>query len=432
LLATLIVGAVAAMTMFTAPISASAVPPPTPVLGFTPNVGLTYCAPLVVAVGTSFDFDVSDSEQTSGFDVELTGALPDGLTIKQPIAGLAYRISGTPTKVGSYNYTMRFDNGFSYGERACSVDVVAATSILGRIAGDDRYNTALSIAGQVSSGAAPLIYVASGENYPDALSAAAIAAQHGAPLILTQRREVPPDVYSVLFKYAPKNIVIIGGENAVSRGVEGQLKGLSNKTTVSRIGGADRYEVSRNLITDPTFGARASTSIAIATGNRFPDALSATPPAGRDAVPVLLVNGDSSTLSPDEKALLTTRGVSSATLLGGVDTVSAGIGADVKAITGTVTRIEGDDRFVTSANVVKANYTGPIDTVYLATGENFPDALTGGVLAAVTKSPILLVHKSCMATEVADQVRALAPKDIVLLGGANVLSADLETLPICS
>ncbi|WP_372499753.1 cell wall-binding repeat-containing protein [Herbiconiux aconitum] len=64
-------------------------------------------------------------------------------------------------------------------------------------------------------------------------------------------------------------------------------------------------------------------------------------------------------------------------------------------------RIEGDDRFIVSANVSAEYYTGPIDTIFVATGANFPDALAGGVLAGTAKSSILLVQKCCVAAEVA-------------------------------
>jgi putative cell wall-binding protein len=207
---------------------------------------------------------------------------------------------------------------------------------------------------------------------------------------------------------------------------------MSSHPRVTRIGGADRFEVSRNLIAHPTFGAKPSTSISVATGLKFPDALSASPAAAKNTAPVLLVKGDATALSVDEKTLLTARGVTSATVFGGEDTVSAPLAADIKSVTTALTRIDGDDRFIVSANVTAANWTAPVDTVYFATGENYPDALAGGVLAGITKSPVLLVRKSCMAGEVAAQVRALEPKHIVLLGGPNVLDAALENLPICS
>ena len=176
----------------------------------------------------------------------------------------------------------------------------------------------------------------------------------------------------------------------------------------------------------------ASTSISVATGLKFPDALSASPAAAKNKAPVLLVNGAATALSTDEKALLTARGVTTATVFGGEDTVSASLAADIKATTGALDRVDGADRFVVSANTTAANYTAPVDTIYFATGADYPDALAGGVIAGVNGSPILLVRKNCVVPEVAAQVQRLTPKHIVLLGGSNSLDANLENLPICS
>nr|WP_228508878.1 cell wall-binding repeat-containing protein [Herbiconiux sp. VKM Ac-1786] len=310
------------------------------------------------------------------------------------------------------------------------MDIVPAASIVERISGEDRYDTASQIAGYKKT---PLVYIASGENYPDALSAAATAAERQAPLLLTTKKELPYYVRTQLSAYLkPENIVVVGGEAAVSADVIADLSGLSNHPTVTRIAGADRFEVSRNLITHPTIGAPSSSSVFVATGLKFPDALSASPAAAKTQAPVLLVNGASTGLTPQEKALLTARGVSSSTVIGGEDTVSSGIAADLSVLGAKVTRLDGDDRFLTAAKVVSATFTAPVDTVYLATGSDFPDALAGGVLAGRNNSPVLLVRKECLPAEVAAQVRALAPKHLVLLGGPAVLDATLGTMPLCN
>jgi putative cell wall-binding protein len=53
-------------------------------------------------------------------------------------------------------------------------------------------------------------------------------------------------------------------------------------------------------------------------------------------------------------------------------------------------RISGQNRFDTSASVIDKNIPdGKI--FFVATGYNFPDALTGGVLAALNSSNIMLI-----------------------------------------
>jgi putative cell wall-binding protein len=398
-------------------------------------LGLMDCPPQIQKIGTAVTADIYDADNPPFRTSIIKGALPNGLALV-PRMGLDTQIKGTPSKIGSYPFTIEIVDDFAHKSQSidCVVDVVAADSIVERIGGINRYEEAVLIADKIVpiGTTTPLVYVASGENFSDALSASAIAAQHGAPLILTTPTDLPDLAFTSIHIMQPSDVVIVGGPASVGQEVIDQINSMSDVGTVTRIGGADRFAVSRNLISDPKFGAMASTSIYAASGLKFPDALSASPAAAKIKTPVLLVNGEASSLTPDEKALLTSRGVTNATVFGGEDTLSAALAADMKTVTGSLSRIEGADRFVVSANITAANYTAPIDTVYFATGANYPDALAGGVLAGIDNSPILLVRKNCVQPEVADQVRRLAPKHIVLLGGPNSLDATLENLPLCS
>lgn len=411
-------------TALAAPTAASALSP-----------GLQLCPPTVQKVGTPYAEDFFDSHEGT-FDVSIIGgSLPPGISIYNP--GWAGRYQGTPTQQGSYQFTYQTvdSNHGDVQSMTCRVDVVAANSVLERIDGADRYDVAANIATQMlaygPTKKGGIVYVASGENFADALSASAVSAQHDAPLLLTTTGHLPERTSRMITILESTQIVVVGGENSVSAAVVAELQKLEPGSKVSRIGGADRFEVSRNLISDTTFGAMPSTKLYVATGLKFPDALSASPAAVKAKTPVLLVNGNAIELNTAEKALLTARGVTTATVFGGEDTLSAGVATSIKSVTGAVNRIEGDDRFIVSANITAANYTSPIDTIYFATGANYPDALAGGVLAGLKGSPILLTQKSCVAQEVADQVRALKPKHIVLLGGPNSLDANLENLPVC-
>ncbi|WP_440711368.1 cell wall-binding repeat-containing protein [Herbiconiux sp. YIM B11900] len=429
LVASVALGAVALSTALAAPLSASAA---TSVAG-----RLTFCPTQITKVGTAVAYDIADPGRTAALNVSvIDGELPDGLALI-PHAGLGTTVEGTPTKTGTFTFTLNFSEGGAlFGSQSCVMDIVPTTSIVDRVDGANRYDVSANVANRTfPSGKAPLVYVASGGNYADALSASAIAAEHKAPLILSSRdglHSFSAYVHNVLASYEPSNVVVVGGESTLHQSVIDELKELSSHPTVTRIGGADRFEVSRNLISNPTFGALPSSKLFIASGLTFPDALSASPAAAKTTAPLLLVNGNAPALSSVETSLITARGVTGATLFGGLDSVSASMETSIKAVTGTLTRVDGADRYAVSANTSAAFFTTVTDTIYFATGANFPDALAGGVLAGVNGAPILLTQKSCVAQEVADQVRALKPKHIVLLGGPNSLDANLENLPICA
>lgn len=86
----------------------------------------------------------------------------------------------------------------------------------------------------------------------------------------------------------------------------------------------------------------------------------------------------------------------------------------------TVTRIFGMDRFETAAAVVA--FWDESDTVFVATGGKFPDALAAGAAAASMNSPVLLVNASSIPESTRYQIRRLAPSTIYVAGGPAAVS----------
>lgn len=77
------------------------------------------------------------------------------------------------------------------------------------------------------------------------------------------------------------------------------------------------------------------------------------------------------------------------------------------------------------ANQARAGSATPV--VYVATGENFPDALGAGPAAAIVKGPILLVAQNSIPGETAAELTRLAPDKIIIVGGTTVVSASVES-----
>jgi putative cell wall-binding protein len=57
-------------------------------------------------------------------------------------------------------------------------------------------------------------------------------------------------------------------------------------------------------------------------------------------------------------------------------------------------RVSGADRYKTSVSVANTFSNGTIQNIILASGENFPDALTGSVLSKKLNAPIILVSNT--------------------------------------
>ncbi len=64
--------------------------------------------------------------------------------------------------------------------------------------------------------------------------------------------------------------------------------------------------------------------------------------------------------------------------------------------------------------------------VYVATGENYPDALAGSVAAAMADAPVLLVSRDTIPADTAAELVRLAPDEIVVLGGLSAVSAAVQ------
>jgi putative cell wall-binding protein len=87
-----------------------------------------------------------------------------------------------------------------------------------------------------------------------------------------------------------------------------------------------------------------------------------------------------------------------------------------------VTRQAGRDRYETAAAVSRASFDAGAPVAYVATGQNFPDALAGGVAAGLQGGPLLLVRQSMVPPSTAAELDRLRPARIVVLGGSGVVS----------
>lgn len=222
-----------------------------------------------------------------------------------------------------------------------------------------------------------------------------------------------------------RDVVVLGGQAAVSDAVVGALGALV-PGVVTRVQGPDRYatavEVSRR-------GFAPGVTVAyVATGTNFPDALAGAAAAGRDGGPVLLVRGDGvpDVVATELQRLAPQRIV----VLGGEGAVQATVVDQLRGLAATdVVRVSGPDRYATAA-AVAATFPAESHTAYVATGANFPDALTGTPPAVRVGAPILLVPGDTLPTAVADELTRIAPRRIVVLGGtavvADVLANQLE------
>ena len=94
-------------------------------------------------------------------------------------------------------------------------------------------------------------------------------------------------------------------------------------------------------------------------------------------------------------------------------------------------RIAGADRYATAVAVSDYSFgpTSRTPTVYLTTGEAFPDALAAAAAAGMVGAPLLLTTAGGLPGVTLDEIRSLRPSTIVVVGGPNAIpDAQLTTL----
>ncbi|MFK5633645.1 cell wall-binding repeat-containing protein [Ornithinimicrobium sp. LYQ103] len=299
-----------------------------------------------------------------------------------------------------------------------------ASAVVDRISGPDRFSTAAAVSASRFATGVDTVFVASAATFPDALAAGPAAARAQAPLLLTSPFNLPAPTADELTRLAPQHIVVLGGPVAVDPSVVAALEAYVPETTgtVTRLAGADRYGTAA-AISAATFAPGVDT-VVVASGANFPDALAGSAPAARDGSPVLLTTpgGLPSVVADELSRLQPTRVV----VLGGpvaVEDVVLGQVADAAGV--TPERIAGDDRYSTAA-ALSAAFFPRADRVFLATGADFPDALSAGPVAGLDGVPILLTNPTAVPQAVQDELVRLDPLRVTVLGGPVAVAQAVE------
>jgi hypothetical protein len=190
---------------------------------------------------------------------------------------------------------------------------------------------------------------------------------------------------------------------------------------VTRLAGDDRFATA--VAVSRAFWATGSTSAVLSTGFNYPDAIAGGPLAARRGVPVLLTRATS--LPDTTRSELRRLGVSSVILTGGATAVSSAVVSDLIAMGIGVTRLFGADRYETSAAIAGQWASSAASTVVVASGTDFSAQLVGAHLAARQSAPLLLVRPDgAVPASVAEQIRRLAPSNIVVVGSVSSSGVD--------
>ena len=297
-----------------------------------------------------------------------------------------------------------------------------------RVAGEDRYLTAIEASKNAFPLGASTVVVATGQNWPDALGGSALAGAVRGPILVTPGAALPASVAEEIVRLGACRVYLLGGTVAVSTEVEDALIALMGRPDVVRLAGTSRYGTAR-AVADETIrfmGPRYDGKVFVATGADFPDATAVSPVAAYFVAPVLLADPGSTDVYRPPLAL-------EAYILGGVNAVPQDTEDALVAEYGPthVERLAGADRYATAAAVAQFGVDGCMTWhgVGLASGTVFPDALSGGAMLGVHRSVLLLTSpaalspatRTALETHVTDIAGALH-----IIGGTAAVSSEVE------
>lgn len=192
----------------------------------------------------------------------------------------------------------------------------------------------------------------------------------------------------------------------------------------SRISGADRFATAV-AASQYRYESTQSTVI-VASGDDFPDALAAAALGAHIKAPLLLTSRNSvpAVTIEEIRRLRPSRVV----VVGGPGAVAPAVIALLEGESDEVVRLHGEDRYETSLEVAKYGWTTASD-VFVAAGSSFPDALSAGAAAGKLNAPIILIddRKNVLRSDIESSLVSLLPERIHIAGGKGVITSSLES-----
>lgn len=288
----------------------------------------------------------------------------------------------------------------------------AGQIIPSRIAGQNRYESAAKISREQFTNAKKVIVV-NAQKYADALSATTLS-DGKYSILYTEKDSLPTATRNEIQRLSPVEVYLLGGQQSISAGIENILKKYSDKVT--RIAGRDRYETSAKVA-----AMSNKKNVVIASGENFSDPLYASSYAYSNNAKILLSSGKTLSRQTRDYLLRNKSSIGKVTVVGGEQSISSATVRYIQSVTGkNVSRISGRNRYDGSVKVANSMNK---DKVFIASGEDFADALAISPLAQKLNAPILLSSRSKLDTSVIAFLNNFKKsiKDVYIVGGYRTI-----------
>eukprot|EP00130_Batrachochytrium_dendrobatidis_P008491 XP_006683366.1 hypothetical protein BATDEDRAFT_93127 [Batrachochytrium dendrobatidis JAM81] len=327
----------------------------------------------------------------------------------------------TATPLTNEVYTEAPNNGFGHGlvDALAGVEAIVEqpeepeepAKEIERLFGHSRYDTAIEVSQKGwADDSVDKVIVARGDDFSDALAGVPLAYAWDTPILLTRSDRMLDSTLAEIERLGAEEVFVLGGDIAVSENAQKSLEKAGY--SVSRIEGHSRFDTAVEIANELTGGT--SEEVVIANSHKFPDALTIGSFAAQAGVPILLTK-DSSIPEATANAL-TDLGVTDSLVVGGPLVVSE----EVEAQLPNAERLDGRDRYGTNIAILE-NLGADVDSLYVATGTDYADALTGAVLAAKEGKGLVLV-RDIVPENISTYLSGKALEDLTIFGGPVAIS----------
>lgn len=313
------------------------------------------------------------------------------------------------------------------------------------LAGPSRIETAVAVSQEVYPEGAEHVVLATGYNFPDALAGAPLADALRAPLLLTGSEGLHDAAAAEITRLGATRVVLLGGEAALSAQVSADLEAMG--VEVERLAGEGREATSVAIANRIASIKGPLNDIVVVEGGNFYDANIAGSLAGQEATAVVLTNPDH--LTPVTGAFLSEHSdtVSEVMVVDSEFTLSDAVEVQAaQTAAAGLTQYGTGDRYTTSAQVAEAKQDRlnarqaaagepltSVEAVHVATGHDYPDALTASAVAAAPNHVLLLVNGQARPETVSDEYsyvrtyleenKTPAMQNLIFYGGENAITS---------
>lgn len=285
-----------------------------------------------------------------------------------------------------------------------------------RISGTGRIETSVEIS-KAGWEMADNVILARADNPADALSSASLSGVADAPILLTSPNSISEAVLNEIDRLGATNIYILGGKGAISHVIEEEL--ISYGFNVIRLGGSTRFDTA--ALINKAAGTSYGTKAIVVNGYAVADALSASSNSAINQIPIYLSKTASLPVNLPSS-------IKEVIIYGGTGVVGTEVENLLKKQGKTVTRIAGNDRYLT--NIAAADPTLADNVIIVRgmstskTSEQYPDAVAGAGLSHKLGANIILSHPTSVKPAVQEYFMNNRYFGYFILGGEGAVATE--------